>query len=54
MKKPHGYNVLSDEVCDAKGCATRIKANVAERINRRPLKCYRHWRDARAKGTWSR
>lgn len=39
MKK-HAFNVMSDERCE---CGKRIKLNVAERIQRRPLDCYGCW-----------
>ena len=31
MKKPYGFNVLSNRICSTKGCSVRIKQNVVER-----------------------
>ena len=38
MKKPHRYDELSEERCSK--CRKRLKLNVTERKERRPLLCY--------------
>lgn len=49
MKKV-AYSVMSTEKCA--DCTSFIKANVANRVSRRPLRCYRCHKALRKVGTW--
>jgi hypothetical protein len=39
------FTQMSGERCDVRDCGRAIKANVAGRIQRRPLRCYGHYRE---------